>query len=82
MKAETLTNAVEEHYAAVARGEVSACGGPKDQVAHAIGYSDEELAIAGGPAQRRLGFATCGLLGRITPLAPRRRHLDPRPLRL
>jgi len=47
MKPETITNAVEEHYAAVARGEASACGAPTEEVARAIGYSDEELAIAG-----------------------------------
>lgn len=66
MKTETLTNAVEQHYAAVARGEVSACGGPKEQVAHAIGYSDEELAIAG---DANLGLG-CGNPLALTELKP------------
>ena len=47
MKNESITTAVEEHYAAVARGETSACCGPLDHVARSIGYSDEELALAG-----------------------------------
>jgi arsenite methyltransferase len=43
---------VQEKYGAIARGEVSGCGtgcgcGTKDDVATAIGYSPEELAIAG-----------------------------------
>jgi len=42
-----ITAAVEEHYAAVARGEASAAGAPVEQVAKSIGYSEEELAIAG-----------------------------------
>jgi len=47
MKADTVANAVEEHYAAVARGEASCCGAPAVDVARSIGYSDEELALAG-----------------------------------
>ena len=47
MKNEAITTAVEEHYAAVARGETSACGAPVDDVARSIGYTDEELALAG-----------------------------------
>ena len=47
MKSESITTAVEEHYAAVARGETSACGAPVEDVARSIGYSDEELALAG-----------------------------------
>ena len=47
MRADTITNAVEEHYAAVARGEASCCGAPAVDVARSIGYSDEELALAG-----------------------------------
>ena len=42
-----ITTAVEEHYAAVARGEASCCGAPADTVAKSIGYSEEELALAG-----------------------------------
>lgn len=66
MKADTLTNAVEEHYAAVARGEVSACGGPKEDVARAIGYSKEELAIAG---DANLGLG-CGNPLALTEIKP------------
>ena len=47
MKNEAITTAVEEHYAAVARGEASCCGAPANDVARSIGYSDEELALAG-----------------------------------
>lgn len=47
MKNESVTTAVEEHYAAVARGEASACGAPVEDVARSIGYSEEELAFAG-----------------------------------
>jgi arsenite methyltransferase len=47
MKNESITTAVEEHYAAVARGEASSCSAPLDHVARSIGYSDEELALAG-----------------------------------
>jgi arsenite methyltransferase len=41
---------VQEKYGAIARGEVSGCGcgcGSKNEVATAIGYSPEDLAIAG-----------------------------------
>lgn len=47
MKSAEITVAVEEHYAAVARGEASCCGAPAEDVARSIGYTDEELAIAG-----------------------------------
>jgi SAM-dependent methyltransferase len=47
MKNETVLTTVQEHYAAVARGEASACGAPAEDVARSIGYSDEELALAG-----------------------------------
>ena len=47
MKNESVTTVVEEHYAAVARGEASACGAPVEDVARSIGYSEEELAFAG-----------------------------------
>ncbi len=43
-----LVTAVEEHYAAVARGEQSGCGcATTADAAIAIGYSKEDLAIAG-----------------------------------
>jgi SAM-dependent methyltransferase len=47
MKDTTLTAAVEDHYAAVARGEASASSVPKEDLAKSIGYSEEELALAG-----------------------------------
>ena len=47
MKNAAITTAVEEHYAAVARGEASCCGAPAEDVARSIGYTDEELALAG-----------------------------------
>lgn len=47
MSTANITAAVEEHYAAVARGEASCCSAPKADVARAIGYSDEELKLAG-----------------------------------
>ena len=72
MKAETITSAVEEHYAAVARGEASACGGPTEDVARAIGYSDEELAIAG---DANLGLG-CGNPQAIAALRPGETVID------
>lgn len=47
MKNETVLMAVQELYAAVSRGEASACGGLAEDVARSIGYGDEELALAG-----------------------------------
>ena len=47
MKDAEITTAVEEHYAAVARGEASSCGAPVEDVARSIGYTDEELVLAG-----------------------------------
>lgn len=47
MTNKSITTAVEEHYAAVARGETSACGAPVADVARSIGYTEEELALAG-----------------------------------
>lgn len=42
-----LRDAVRDHYAAVARGEASASVATVDEVAQAIGYTLEELEIAG-----------------------------------
>jgi len=45
-----VLNAVEKNYGAIARGEKTGCGcgsGAKDDVAVAIGYSKEDLALAG-----------------------------------
>ncbi len=47
MAKDAITQAVEEHYAAVARGEASACCGPAEEVARSLGYSEAELALAG-----------------------------------
>ena len=48
MEKEQVLTVVKERYGAIARGEQSGCGcGNKDSVAQAIGYSKEELAIAG-----------------------------------
>src|SRR6266702_1561813 len=66
MKNETITAAVEEHYAAVARGEASACGLPVDQVAKKLGYTEDELAIA-GDANLGLGCGNPLALTQITP---------------
>ncbi|HVJ08833.1 MAG TPA: arsenite methyltransferase [Acidisarcina sp.] len=61
-----LTTAVEEHYAAVARGESSCCAAPVADVAKSIGYSEEELALAG---DANLGLG-CGNPLALTELAP------------
>jgi arsenite methyltransferase len=66
MKNDSVTAAVEGHYAAVARGEASCCGAPADDLAKAVGYSDEELALAG---DANLGLG-CGNPLALTELAP------------
>jgi arsenite methyltransferase len=72
MKNESITTAVEEHYAAVARGETSACGAPVADVARAIGYTDSEIALAG---DANLGLG-CGNPLALTQLAPGMTVLD------
>jgi arsenite methyltransferase len=72
MKNEAIVTAVEEHYAAVARGETSPCGGPVENVAKAIGYSDEELALAG---DANLGLG-CGNPLALTEIKPGMTVLD------
>ena len=72
MKNESITTAVEEHYAAVARGEASACGAPVADVARSIGYSDEELALAG---DANLGLG-CGNPLALTEIRPGMTVLD------
>ena len=72
MKNEAITTAVEEHYAAVARGEASCCGAPVDDVARSIGYSDEELALAG---DANLGLG-CGNPLALTEIQPGMTVLD------
>ena len=66
MKNEAVTTVVEEHYAAVARGEASACGAPKETVARAIGYSEEDLKLAG---DANLGLG-CGNPLALTEIKP------------
>jgi SAM-dependent methyltransferase len=66
MKNGTITTAVQEHYAAVARGEASACGAPVEDVAKSIGYTEEELAIAG---DANLGLG-CGNPLALTEIKP------------
>ncbi len=72
MKDASVVTAVEEHYAAVARGEASPCGAPVDDVALSIGYSDEELALAG---DANLGLG-CGNPLALTEIAPGMTVLD------
>jgi SAM-dependent methyltransferase len=72
MKSEAITNAVEEHYAAVARGEASCCGAPAVDVARSIGYSDDELALAG---DANLGLG-CGNPLALTEIKPGMTVLD------
>lgn len=67
-----MTTAVEEHYAAVARGEASCCGAPSDTVAKAIGYTEEELALAG---DANLGLG-CGNPLALTEIQPGMTVLD------
>lgn len=66
MRNESIRTAVEEHYASVARGEGSACGAPKDDVAKSIGYTAEELALAG---DANLGLG-CGNPLALTEIRP------------
>ncbi len=61
-----ITAAVEDHYAAVARGEASCCGAPAKDVARSIGYSEEELALAG---DANLGLG-CGNPLALTEIRP------------
>lgn len=72
MSQETITTAVREHYAAVARGEASSCGGAVEDVARSIGYSDEELALAG---DANLGLG-CGNPLALTEIGPGMTVLD------
>ncbi len=66
MNDNSITAAVEEHYAAVARGEASACGAPVEDVAKAIGYTAEDMALAGN-ANLGLGCGNPLALTQITP---------------
>lgn len=68
----SITAAVEDHYAAVARGEASCCGAPAEHVAKSIGYSEEELALAG---DANLGLG-CGNPLALTEIKPGMTVLD------
>jgi arsenite methyltransferase len=72
MKESTITEAVKNHYGAVARGETSACGAPVADVARSLGYSDEELAMAG---DANLGLG-CGNPLALTQVQPGMTVLD------
>src|ERR1700674_2874799 len=72
MKDSTITEAVKNHYGAVARGETSACGAPVADVARSLGYSDEELAMAG---DANLGLG-CGNPLALTQVQPGMTVLD------
>jgi SAM-dependent methyltransferase len=63
---ESITTAVEKHYAAVARGEASSCGGPVADVARTLGYTDHDLALAG---DANLGLG-CGNPLALTEVGP------------
>jgi len=57
MKKEQVLEIVQEKYGEIARGERSGCGcGSKDTVALSLGYSEQDLALAG---QGNLGLG-CG----------------------
>ncbi len=62
----TIKEAVREHYGEVARGETSACGCGAAQAAQVIGYSAEDLAIA-GDANLGLGCGNPLALAEIKP---------------
>ncbi len=67
MEQTQITQAVRDHYGAVARGEKSACGCTSpDVLATAIGYSREELAIA-GDANLGLGCGNPLALAEVQP---------------
>lgn len=72
MENQKITAAVQDHYAAVARGEAAACGAPVDDVARSIGYTDEELALAG---DANLGLG-CGNPLALTEIKPGMTVLD------
>lgn len=68
VKSEELKQAVQERYAAIARGERSGCGcgTTTDTYASAIGYSAEDLALAGS-ANLGLGCGNPLALAQIEP---------------
>lgn len=72
MKENSIVTAVEEHYASVARGETAACSAPIEDLAHAIGYTEEDLALAG---DANLGLG-CGNPLALTQIKPGMTVLD------
>ena len=52
MKNESITLAVNNPYAAVARGKASAGVAPVEAVGRALGYTDKELLLAGDVLNR------------------------------
>ncbi len=72
MTQESITTAVRDHYAAVARGEASSCGGAVEDVARSIGYTEQDLALAG---DANLGLG-CGNPLALTEIAPGMTVLD------
>jgi arsenite methyltransferase len=72
MKSDPIVTAVEEHYASVARGETVACSAPIEDLAHAIGYTEEDLALAG---DANLGLG-CGNPLALTQIQPGMTVLD------
>jgi hypothetical protein len=67
MNSSKILQVVQDKYGAIARGEQSGCGcGSKETVANAIGYSQEDLALAG---EGNLGLG-CGTLWRSPRLSP------------
>ena len=61
-----LKEAVKDHYASVARGETAGCGCSTTQAAQELGYSKEDLAIA-GDANLGLGCGNPLALAEIQP---------------
>ncbi len=72
MSQESITAAVRDHYAAVARGEASSCGGAVEDIAKSIGYTEQDLALAG---DANLGLG-CGNPLALTEIAPGMTVLD------
>jgi arsenite methyltransferase len=67
MNNEQITTAVQEHYGAIARGEKSGCGcATGSEVATVIGYSQEDLTIA-GDANLGLGCGNPLALAEVKP---------------
>lgn len=72
MKEDPIVTAVEEHYASVARGETAACSAPVEELAQAIGYTEEDLSLAG---DANLGLG-CGNPLALTQIKPGMTVLD------